>query len=303
MFDMLTSRHAHLIWLLIGAFLLSACSGQQTVVAEETPTQAAAAASPTPDAPTPTPAPAAAIVNGERIPLSWYENEVERYLIAQDAMGLPVEDEDAARATVLNDLIEQVLLAQGALESGAAVSDEEVQARIDALAAESDLAAWMGVWGYTDEDLFASLKLQILASYQRDLITELVPESAEQVQLQQIFTYAEVDAESALLSLNSGADFDDVAFSDYYDPITGGYLGWIPRGYLLDFAVEEAVFSLPVGSYSDILESEVGYHIILVIAREEHPLTNDALLALQRAAVYDWLEGRWENSEIEVLVD
>jgi len=300
---MLTSRHTPFLWLLLVAFLLSACSSQQTVAVEETSTQESAKATPTPEVPTPTPAPAAAIVNGERIPLSWYENEVERYLLAQDAMGLPVEDEDAARAIVLNDLIEQVLLAQGVLESGAAVSDEEVQARIDALAAEYDLAAWMGEWGYTDEDLFASLKLQILASYQRDLIAESVPETVEQVQLQQIFTYAEVDAESALLSLNSGADFDDVAFSDYYDPITGGYLGWVPRGYLLDPAVEEAAFSLPVGSYSDIIESEVGYHIILVIAREEHPLTNDALLALQRAAVYAWLEEWWENSEIEVLVD
>jgi len=230
---MLTSRHTPFLWLLLVAFLLSACSSQQTVAVEETSTQESAKATPTPEVPTPTPAPAAAIVNGERIPLSWYENEVERYLLAQDAMGLPVEDEDAARAIVLNDLIEQVLLAQGVLESGAAVSDEEVQARIDALAAEYGLAAWMGEWGYTDEDLFASLKLQILASYQRDLIAESVPETVEQVQLQQIFTYAEVDAESALLSLNSGADFDDVAFSDYYDPITGGYLGWVPRERLL----------------------------------------------------------------------
>jgi peptidyl-prolyl cis-trans isomerase C len=302
MFDMLTSRRVHLIRLLIFVFLLSACSNQQTAVVE-TATQVASTASPTPDVPTPTPTPAAAIVNGERISLSWYKNEVERYLIAQEAMGQPVEDEGAAREIVLNDLIEQVLLAQGAQEAGLSVSDEEVQARIDDLAAEYDLAAWMAEWGYTVEDLFTSMKLQIMAAYQRDLVADSVPEIAEQVQLQQIFTYAEADAKSALVSLNSGADFNELAFSVYYDPTTGGYLGWVPRGYLLDPAVEEAAFSLPVGSYSDIIETEAGYHIILVIAREDRSLSSDAMLILQRKAVVDWVEERWGNSVIEIPVE
>ena len=301
MFDMLTSKRFHLLGLLIVAFLLFGCSNQQNTVTEETPAQVEA--TPTPNEPTPTLTPAAAIVNGERISLSWYENEVNRYLLAQEALGELVEDENAARETVLNDLIEQMLLAQGAQEAGVTVSDDEVQARIDSLAAEVDLTAWMETWGYTQEDLFISLQLQILAATQRDLIAETISETVEQVRLQQIFTYAEVDAESALLSLNSGAEFNEVAFSAYYDPTTGGYLGWVPRGYLLEPAVEDAAFSLPVGSYSEIIESEVGYHIILVIAREEHPLSNDALLVLQRKAVHDWLAERWENSEIEVLVE
>ena len=161
----------------------------------------------------------------------------------------------------------------------------------------------MEEWGYTDEDLFISMRLQILAASQRDLIVESVPESVEQVQLQQIFTYAEADAVSALVSLNSGADFNELAFSDYYDSTTGGYLGWVPRGYLLYPAVEETAFSIPVGSYSDVIETEAGYHIILVIAREEHPLSSDALLVLQRAAVVEWVAERWENSVIEILVE
>jgi parvulin-like peptidyl-prolyl isomerase len=290
-----------LLWFLL-VFLLSACSNTPTSTDVETLTLTSPAASPTPDAPTMTPVPAAALVNGERVPLAWFENEVSRYILAYNEMGDVIEDEAVAEEIVLNDLIDQVLLAQGAREAGAVVNDEDVQARIDTLAEAHDLSAWMAAWGYMDEELFQILKLQMLASYQRDEITESVPEEAEQVELQQIFTYAEADAQTALLSLNSGTPFDELASSYTYDPVTGGYLGWIPRGYLLEPAVEEAAFSLPVGSYSDVIESEVGYHIIMVIAREERPLTTDARMTLQRNVLHAWLTQQRENSTIEVLI-
>lgn len=299
-----TSKIAnHHLWLLLLVLLFSACSNSTTSTEMHTVTSTETVLTPTPKAPTTTPAPAAAVVNGESIPLAWFEREVERYLLAQEAAAEPVMDEAAAQEIVLNDLIDQVLLAQGARDAGFTVSDEDVQARIDALAGEHDLITWMAEWGYTEEDLFQSLKLQMLAAHQRDVISGSVPEEAEQVKLQQIFTYTEADAKAALLSLNSGTPFDEVAFSYTYDPITGGHLGWVPRGYLLDLTVEEAAFSLPVGSYSDVIESDVGYHILMVLEREERPLSNDARLTLQRKALHAWLVQRREESTIEVLVD
>jgi len=298
-----TSKSAkHHLWLILLVFLFSACSSG-TLSNQNTVTPTETVLTPTTMEPTSTPFPAAAVVNGERLPLGWFESEVARYLLAQEAMGEPVEDETAAQEMVLNDLIDQVLLAQGAREAGFSVSDQDVQTRIDALAEEHDLAAWMAEWGYTEEELFQSLKLQMLAAYQRDVIAESVPEEAEQVKLQQVFTYTEADAEAALLRLNSGTPFDEVAFSYVYDPITGGHLGWVPRGYLLNPAVEEATFSLPIGSYSDVIESDVGYHILMVLEREERPLSNDALLTLQREALHAWLAQRREESSIEILVD
>jgi len=302
MFTSKSQNHKRLLFWLLLAFLFSACSNTSTSTDVPTLTSTSLNVSPTPEGPTPTLVPAAAVVNGERIPLAWFESEVLRYLLAQEEMGEPVEDEAAARERVLNDLIDQVLLAQGAREAGANVSDQDMQARLNALAEDYDLATWMTEWGYTEDELFQSLKLQMLASSQRDLIAESIPETAEQVKLQQIFTFTEADAQAALRSLNSGTPFDELAFSYVYDPITGGHLGWVPRGYLLDPAVEEAAFSLSVGSYSEVISSEVGYHIILVIEREEHPLTTDARLILQRKALYEWLALRRENSTIEVLV-
>jgi parvulin-like peptidyl-prolyl isomerase len=302
--DMLTTQtrlQQRLLWLVLLVILLAACSNGTTPTPAISPTADIPTMTPTPAQPKPTSMPAAAIVNGERIPLTWFESEVDRYVLAQESLGNPVEDEAAAREIVLNDLVDQVLLAQGAREAGATVSDEEVQARIDSLESEVDLIVWMAQWGYSKEDLFQSLKLQILASFQRDFIVESVPEIAEQVRLQQVFAYTETGADNALVSLNSGTTFEEVAF--LYDPVAGGHLGWVPRGYLLIPAVEEAAFNLSVGTYSDIIESEIGYHIVLVIDREERPLTNDARLTLQRQALQAWVVDRRTSSTIEVLID
>ena len=266
-----------------------------------TPTIAAPEWTATPSEPTPTPIPAAAVVNGERIPLTWYESEVARYLLAKEAQGTPVTDQDAARETVLNDLIDQVLLAQGAQEAGASVTDADVQTRLDALAVEVDLPAWMAAWGYTEADLFQALRLQVLAANQRDRIAGSIPESMEQVELQQILSYSAEGAHNALVSLNSGTDFNDLAFSSTYDVVTGGLLGWVPRGYLLSQTLEDAAFGLPVGSYSEVIETDVGYHIIRVLDRGEHPLSTDARLTLQRQAVQDWVADRRTSSIIEII--
>ena len=268
---------------------------------EETPSPSQPTFTPSPEEPTATTQPAAAIVNGEVIPLTWFEREVERYLIAQSAAETGDIDEEAAREIVLNDLIDQFLLAQAAQEAGTVISDEDVRERMDALGAAVDLDAWMMTWAYTLEELVESLRLQMLVAHQRDQIAETVPDVVEQVELRQVFAFTEAGANRALLNLNSGGDFEDQAYE--YSPDSGGYLGWVPRGYLLIPAVEEAVFNQPVGTYTEIIESEIGYHIVLVINREERRLTLDARLTLARQALNAWLADRRAISTIEVLVE
>ena len=292
-----------LFWLLLFALLLTACTGPIEALPEvvESPTASPPPPTPIPEEPTATPQPSAAIVNDEVIPLAWFEREVERYLLAQAAMGNENIDEDLARQTVLNDLIDQVLLAQGAREAGGQVSDAEVQAQIDQLGEDVDLDTWMAEWGYSREELFEALRLQMLVANQRDRITDSIPETVEQVELRQIFAFTQAGANRAVAALNAGRSFEEVAFE--FSPDTGGYLGWIPRGYLLVKDVEDVVFDLPVGSYSEIIESDIGFHIVLVIDREVRPLTPDARLTLERQALFTWLEDRRAASLIEVLID
>jgi hypothetical protein len=90
-------------------------------------------ATPTPSGPTGTPVPptatsepSAATVNGESLTASELQSQVAEYKSAQTALGKTVSDQDATK-TVLEDLIAQVLLAQGAKSGGFDLTDPALQ--------------------------------------------------------------------------------------------------------------------------------------------------------------------------------
>ena len=210
--------------------LLSACS-LPTNPGADTPTPAFTS---TPETPTATPVPGIATVNGEVIPLADYEAELARYKSAQAALGKTVSDEDAARI-VLDDLINQTLLAQGARAEGLSIAESDLQSRIDALAQSlggtDQLSAWQSAHGYTDESFRSSLRRAAEAALMRDKIIAAMPSTVEQVHASQILLYNAEEANAVLAQLQGGATFDALAAS--YDPVTRGDLGWFPRGYLL----------------------------------------------------------------------
>ncbi|PWH17146.1 MAG: hypothetical protein DDG60_02580 [Anaerolineae bacterium] len=294
--------HVHKHGLLALLFLaLSACSAPSSTP-EISPTLALPTETVPP--PTQTPLPLAARVNGEPILLDEFLAELNRYQAAQAALGNPI-DEQAARRIVLDDLVSQVLLAQGAAEAGFTLDEAALQARLAALANHLGgiefLRAWMQAQGYTDDTLRTALKRAIAAAWMRDKIISSIPQTARQVHIRQILLYNETVAQNYYRQLQAGADFDELAAR--VDPITGGDIGWFPRNYLPSKEVEEAAFSLEVGGISAIVQSEAGYHILkLLEVQEERPLSPDALLALQQRALLDWLAQRRQQSVIDVFV-
>jgi peptidyl-prolyl cis-trans isomerase C len=87
------------------------------------------------------------------------------------------------------------------------------------------------------------------------------------------------------------------------DPTTGGDLGWFPQGYLTQSDVETAAFALQPGQYSDIIKSDLGYHIIYVVTRDaNHPLSVDARRTLQEKKLADWLQNAKSSAQIEETV-
>jgi parvulin-like peptidyl-prolyl isomerase len=253
---------------------------------------------PTPVPPTPTP-PLAGTVNGEYITLAELDAEVDRYQAAQKDMGKTASLEEATK-TVLEDLIDQVLLAQEARKEGFVLSEADLQTRLDALAGKiggpEALAAWESAHGYDDESFRSALKRAAEAAWMRDKIVAEVPREAEQVHIQQILTYNEEDAGQVLANLRGGMNWNELA--QLYDPVTHGELGWVPRGYLLDPKVEEAAFSLEAGATSDVIQTAAGFHILKVLERGMHPLSPDALLSVQEQALKEWLSGKRSQSEI-----
>jgi len=275
---------------------LSACASLAGTPATETP----AIPTLTPVPPTATPPPLAATVNDEWITEAEFQAEVERYRAAQGDLGNEVTADEAAQV-VLDDMIAQVLLAQAARAEGFEITEADLQSRLEALASSiggiDALATWQSEHGYTDESFQSVLKRAAEAAWMRDKIIAAVPGTAEQVHAQQILLYNEDAARRVVTQLDSGADFEELAL--LYEPNTGGDLGWFPRGYLLEPELEEAAFGLEPGQYSDVITTEVGYHIILVYEREaEHQLSPDAYLVMQEKALQDWLMQKRSESDI-----
>ncbi len=65
--------------------------------------------------------------------------------------------------------------------------------------------------------------------------------------------------------LAGGADFRDLArrFSEDASAPAGGDLGWVAPGELVP-ALSKAVFALPVGEISEVVESSLGFHLVEV---------------------------------------
>ena len=283
---------------LIFALGLSACASFVPPEPTVTPT-----ATLTPEPPTATPEPMALTVNGEGITVVEFNAEVQRYLTSQTNLGKTVSAEEA-RDVVREDLTAQLLLAQGARAQGFSLDEAGLQARIDSLAAQvggpEALSKWQSEHGYSEPAFRSSLKRGAEAAWMRDKILAEVPSTAEQVHVQQILLYNQDTALSFLTQLNGGADFDELA--SRADPQTRGDLGWVPRGYLLEPKIEEAAFNLTVGQYSDVIATDVGFHILRILERDpERPLSPDAYLTLQELALKNWVNVQRQQAQVVFL--
>ena len=252
---------------------------------------------------TPTPEPLAAIVNGEPITMAEFTAELGRYQRAKgDETGTNLATEGMTEESiVIQALIDQVLLSQGAEKGLFVLDNETLESRYAQLSVQTDLPSWLKENGYTENSFRLALARSIKGAWMRDKIVAEVPESVEQVHARQILLYNSEEANQVYTNLQAGADFDRLAAA--YDPTGLGDIGWFPRGYLTELAVEEAAFSLQSGEMSTIVETRLGYHIIKIIERDpERLLEPDALFTLQAQAVSHWLEETRAQSEIEVQV-
>lgn len=249
--------------------------------------------------PTATSVPLVAQVNGEGITLAEFEAELDRY---QMAFGTELATE--AKEIVINDLIDRILLAQAAKEAGYTVDEKMVEQRLQELVSQIGgkvvLDSWMAKYGYTIESLRFALGRELAATWMRNQILTQTPRKAEQVHARQILLYSAERAQAVYSELQSGKDFDKLA--EQFDPITYGDLGWLVRGMVLDPQLEEIIFSLQPGQYSEVVRTAAGYHIVQVIERDpQRSLTAEAYRIYQKQTLQTWLAQRRASSQIELF--
>ena len=292
-----------LLLLVLSALLLTGCGSPSGTVTPSAPASethpSAGESTQTPFVPsTPVPEiPLAAKINGQEITQDEYQAEVSRARAASEA-GLVAYNE----ADILQTLIDETLLAQGAAEAGFIPDEALVQSRIAQLGLnENSLTEWLAANGYTRESFEQALSRSIAAAWMRDQIIAAVPSTTEQVHARQILLYNSDEAESVYAQLQSGSDFETLAAQ--YDPHTLGDLGWFPRSYLAVPELDDPVFALQPGEYTAVIQTVLGFHIVQVIERDlQHPLSPGALQVIRIQAIQNWLDERSAQSEIQIFL-
>jgi parvulin-like peptidyl-prolyl isomerase len=326
-----------LLFILIFTFLfLAACDGNSP--SAEQPTQAAAAVVPADNGesppteldsaaevptetavpPTATPTePLAATVNGQPITLSEFERELARYEQAQAQLGNSIADTDYQN-TVLEALIEKLLVLQAAEAEGIVVTPEMVDQKLAELEAaaggEEPFNQWLALNNWTKTDFREALTTEIITGLIRDRVIADVPTTSEQVNVR----YIQVDDAELAQTLHqralAGDDFAFLAEQNSLDQITsqnGGELGFFTRGSLLVPEVEAAAFTLQEpGALSEVItvtdpdSGKTTYYLVQLIERDmERPLAADLRYGLLQQTFQDWLSELWNQANIELLIE
>lgn len=208
----------------------------------------------------------AAIVNGDMITLYDWQYEYFAWKKASELEGSQVSD-DQIRSDVLNKLVYDRVLLDFARKYDIKVTDEEMDYELINLAKqdfgtvekfEQEIKETFG-WSLSEfksRILYNSLVNQKLtAMYAAD--TNNKDQTKKQV-------------ESIREQLVAGGDFAVLAKQYSQDPgsaATGGDLGWFKRGVMVK-EFEDAAFALEPGVLSEIIETQYGYHILLVTEKK-----------------------------------
>jgi peptidyl-prolyl cis-trans isomerase C len=258
---------------------------------------------------------AAAIVNGQAIPMGAYQEQVSQFQAALVAQGLDPNSQDGQaqlaqmRQQVLDNMIDDVLIAQAAAKEGVSVSDADLDAAMQKLIADAGgqvaFEQSLVASGQTLDEARALQRTQMLNNLMRDRVLANVPTTAEQVHARHILVDSEATAQALLAQIQAGADFAQLAKQASQDNLTrdsGGDLGWFPRGVLVSKEVEDAAFALQPGQVSGVVHSAFGYHIVQVIERDPaRQLDPEQLLKVQQQAVEQWLAGLRDSASVQRL--
>lgn len=304
--------------LLILLFILVLAAACSPAPSADTPTTAPTTVSTVPpDSPTIAPTVASlplndaglavvARVNGADITLPQFERALAR--AQQESV---IADPTLLRLTVLDTLIEQMLIDQAATQMNIVVSDEEIntelQTNIQLAGGQQAWEGWLTTNQYTEAEFRDTLRATLITSRVRDAVTqdESSSPTIEEVHARHILVRTEAEANDILARLQAGEDFATLASLslDVSTRDSGGDLDWFTRDDLVYVpALADVAFSLEPGQIAGPVPTRLGYHVIqtLEVRESTAEVQDQALLAQERFE--RWLDEQRTNATIERFI-
>jgi peptidyl-prolyl cis-trans isomerase C len=288
---------------------------------------------------------AIAEVNDQKIYMSALAMQMRMMGIDPKASNMSKENFIKARDQIIDSLIDQELLYEEAKKAGFEPKDTEVDARIAEIKAQTpQLEQILKMQGLTEKKFtvlvkrnlamqnFIEKKIQPTAKpvtdedikqYYEENKTKYVQK--ESVKASHILLKVEPDApeqektdaknklQSILLEARNGSDFAELAKKNSQCPSApqGGDLGYFSRGQMVK-PFEDAAFALKTGGISDVVETQFGYHIILLtdkkpgkqLSVEESKQSIEGALTDKHLndALEGWIKPIKEKASIKILL-
>jgi len=278
-----------------------------------TPVQSALTCPPV--TPLPANAPLAARVNGQGIPLDLFNRLAAQAQAAMIQNGLDPKSASGQetlknlKLQILEQLINDTIIAQQADYQAMRVTDDDVNARIaemiqDAGSVEK-LNEYLTRHQMTLGDLCTQMRASLVSEMMFERVTAVLPTTEEQVHWRQILVATPATAQALRDRARRGEDFAALARQHSLDETSkaqGGDMGWTPRG-VLDPRLDAVLFDLPVGQVSEVITTNFGYHIVQVMARDKaRPLPPELVQDKRQRAFFEWLKVVRDSAKIERFV-
>lgn len=239
-----------------------------------------------------------------------------------------------APAQILDGLIRSKLIDLEAENLGVSLTnadyDEQLKEIADSMGGEEQFNAALAQYGMTVDMLKDNMRPNLLYreiyKKQNDISEDVLQNyfvenedsfatSPKRVRASHILLDTEDEAKAVLADLKSGKDFATLAKEKSVDPGSkelGGDLDFFQRSEMIP-AFSDVAFSLAKGEISDPVQSEFGYHVILVTDIEEAvgPTYDEAkddvrkiYLEEQLSLTFqDWIDGLKETRKVENLLE
>ncbi len=198
----------------------------------------------------------------EKVRSRMLKEEIERKLVRQAARRLAIEVDDEA--------VDRALLRRRADYPGRAFEEYLVEARIPLSSLREDIRHRLLVQSLFRQEINPRVVVspqEVAARYEEDPDRWAL---GEQVRARQIVTSTEEEANQLRRRLLRGESFEALARTHSLGPEgdRGGDLGWFTRG-MMPPAIEDTCFKLSGNRFSEVVESQYGFHIFQVIDRRD----------------------------------
>lgn len=257
-----------------------------------------------------------------------FQNLYEKQL-GDDALEQPGQDGktlgESLKDSILEKLIMEKLVAKESAEMNIAVTDEEVVEQMDSyitsMGGQENFDEFLASNKLTIEFFKANMKKELLVDKHKaeflkglklteDDAKKYFEENKENLvvlKASHILVATEEEGKAILERLNAGEDFATVATLESLDSVSaakGGELGYFAKGNMIA-EFEDAAFELEEGEISELVKTEVGYHIIKLEERKDtfEELKDDIIDVLNEEQYIAKVEELRSDAKVEKYLD